>query len=782
MRLEVLTTIPALLCALALSFNAVCDAQNTDAGKAAPLAAMAPTAVPALVPYSGTAMSLDGKQLTGEVAITFLIFKEVQGGEPLWVETQTVSLDATGHYLVQLGASSPAGLPTTTFASGEGRWLEAQIAGQEPRPRVLLSSVPYAMKAADAETLGGVPAAEFVTRAQLAQAARDLTAQASPLVTPFATTTGSGTTNYIPLWTSSSALGNSLMYQSGSNVEIGTLAAPAGLTVFGNVSNSSNGSFPTYTATAYNSVGYEGPRVLYNRYDGTQAAPGAVKLNDTLGWMDFYGYDGSSLQRAGLFAVFADATPTAGIVPGRFQMNTANASGVDTARLTLYSNDNVVMAQHGGKVGIGTGATPAATLEVNGTAQFDGNITFASTQTFPVKGTGGGTVTSVATGAGLTGGPVTTTGTISLNPNIAATTGTFAAATLPVVSATDTADGAVGQLGTKDNFDGPVGVFGSSPVNGVFGNSTSHGYGVYGTSTYNAGVAGSSNGVIGVYGTSQTGDGVEGASNTGYGVHGVGTNPQGIGVFGESTDDGMGISGKGTPAVYGRNVVVDSYGILGDDSNGTAIGVYGYGDNDGMYGIGGITGVYGYGPSYGVYSDGNIGTANAVTSVAALEDNRAVEFYSVSSTENWFEDFGSGQLKGGAATITLDPTFAMAVNEEAGYHVFLTPNGDCEGLYVTKKTAAGFEVHELRSGTSNVDFEFRIVAKRRGFEGVRMEQLEADADTVEAIREQVRNRPGQRRLVLLKPGADPGKTRPAQGANSISTKDSTLPRKQKNQE
>ena len=415
MRLEVLTTIPALLCALALSFNAVCDAQNTDAGKAAPLAAMAPTAVPALVPYSGTAMSLDGKQLTGEVAITFLIFKEVQGGEPLWVETQTVSLDATGHYLVQLGASSPAGLPTTTFASGEGRWLEAQIAGQEPRPRVLLSSVPYAMKAADAETLGGVPAAEFVTRAQLAQAARDLTAQASPLVTPFATTTGSGTTNYIPLWTSSSALGNSLLYQAGSNVEFGTSAAPAGLLAFGNVSNSSNGSFPTYTATAYNSVGYEGPRVLYNRYEGTQSAPAAVKSNDTLGWMDFYGYDGTSLQRAGLFAVFADAAPTAGIVPGRFQMNTANSAGIDTARLTLYSNDNVVMAQHGGKVGIGTSAVPAATLEVNGTAKFDGNITFASTQTFPVKSTAGGTVTSVMAGNGLTGGPITTTGALSVD-------------------------------------------------------------------------------------------------------------------------------------------------------------------------------------------------------------------------------------------------------------------------------------------------------------------------------------------------------------------------------
>lgn len=35
--------------------------------------------------------------------------------------------------------------------------------------------------------------------------------------------TGSGTTNYLPKWTSGTALGNSLVYESGTNVGIGTL-------------------------------------------------------------------------------------------------------------------------------------------------------------------------------------------------------------------------------------------------------------------------------------------------------------------------------------------------------------------------------------------------------------------------------------------------------------------------------------------------------------------------------------------------------------------------------
>jgi hypothetical protein len=48
-----------------------------------------------------------------------------------------------------------------------------------------------------------------------------------------------------------------------------------------------------------------------------------------------------------------------------------------------------------------------------------------------------------------------------------------------------------------------------------------------------------------------------------------------------------------------------------------------------------------------------------------------------------------------------------------GYRVFLTPEGDCKGLYVRSKSAASFEVRELQSGTSSVAFSYRIVAKRK---------------------------------------------------------------------
>jgi hypothetical protein len=55
--------------------------------------------------------------------------------------------------------------------------------------------------------------------------------------------------------------------------------------------------------------------------------------------------------------------------------------------------------------------------------------------------------------------------------------------------------------------------------------------------------------------------------------------------------------------------------------------------------------------------------------------------------------------------------------------VFLTPNGDCKGLYVAQKSATSFVVRELGGGTSSIAFDYRIMAKRRGYEGIRMADM-----------------------------------------------------------
>jgi hypothetical protein len=79
------------------------------------------------------------------------------------METQNVTTDTDGHYSVVLGSSTANGLPSDLFSAQEERWLAVKVEGQPEQARVLLVSVPYAMKAAEADKLAGHSASEFVT-------------------------------------------------------------------------------------------------------------------------------------------------------------------------------------------------------------------------------------------------------------------------------------------------------------------------------------------------------------------------------------------------------------------------------------------------------------------------------------------------------------------------------------------------------------------------------------------------------------------------------------------
>jgi len=97
----------------------------------------------------------------------------------------------------------------------------------------------------------------------------------------------------------------------------------------------------------------------------------------------------------------------------------------------------------------------------------------------------------------------------------------------------------------------------------------------------------------------------------------------------------------------------------------------------------------------------------------------AKALYTEESTEVWFTDYGFGKLVNGRGRILFDPSFAQTINADESYHVFVQPYGRAE-LYVAERTPLGFTV-ALKDGDPNAEFSYRIVAKRLGFEGKRLE-------------------------------------------------------------
>ena len=94
--------------------------------------------------------------------------------------------------------------------------------------------------------------------------------------------------------------------------------------------------------------------------------------------------------------------------------------------------------------------------------------------------------------------------------------------------------------------------------------------------------------------------------------------------------------------------------------------------------------------------------------------------YAAQSSAPMLDDVGEGRLAGGQARIAIDPSLARAIDPSAPYVVFVSPEGQSRGLYVTNRTPGGFTVAENDGGRSSISFGYRIVAKPYGVNAARL--------------------------------------------------------------
>jgi hypothetical protein len=320
--------------------------------------------VPRLIRFSGTLIDGRGWPITTPVNVLFAIYSQPEGeGEPLWQETQQISPNDKGGYSVLLGSANPAGIALEVFKPGESQYLSIKPEGEPEQRRVLLVSVPYALKAADSATLGGLPPSAFLLAGTNASTAAAIAPAITPDATSTVTTTG-GTANKMAKFSGSNTIVNSILFDNGTDIGIGTTTPTATLAVNG-------------TMTVAGDSTYNGSLVLPAM--GTATASTAF-----------------SSQLIKLYTSAYNSSTKAVVLP-RFEwqaMPKANDTAAPTATLNLLSS-----------------TTNANATETGFSFNANGTINFAAGQTFP--GTGDGTITGVTAGTDLTGGG--TSGHVTLN-------------------------------------------------------------------------------------------------------------------------------------------------------------------------------------------------------------------------------------------------------------------------------------------------------------------------------------------------------------------------------
>ena len=213
-------------------------------------------------------------------------------------------------------------------------------------------------------------------------------------------------------------------------------------------------------------------------------------------------------------------------------------------------------------------------------------------------------------------------------------------------------------------------------------------------------VPGGNTNALGVYGVCEPADGY------GWGVYGQGGSigMQGVCIHSTTGHTAHGVYGQ---ASYGTT----NYGVRGQANAGTtSYGVYGY--------------AFDATTNYGVYYAGGLGGSGTKSAIVRTEEG-PMAVYCQESPENWFEDFGSGAIHGGRAEIELARDFRLTVTINGSYpmKVFITPLADIGRWWVEKETT-GFTLM-APAAPEGAEFDFRVVAKRKGYEDLRLEKATA---------------------------------------------------------
>jgi hypothetical protein len=358
----------------------------------------------------------------------------------------------------------------------------------------------------------------------------------------------------------------------------------------------------------------------------------------------------TAATHAGLAGVFEPSTTTVGY--GVF--------GLSKTGYGMYGNSTAVGYAGVYGVGVANGVLGLSTVGNGVAGKTSGETWYPSYLVFPFDST------SYHGHAGVIGEDVSVaapdTNHVNENAGVLGLSAYGLAGVLGILTAASPTGSTAGVLGTNL----------AANQEGVFGHDAS-------TST----------GSSGLYGSSTDGTGTTTFSNTGEGLNAYSGNSTGAEIDNATLNDvptlwvQSGNNSASVPAV----LVSNNFG--GQTRND----IFSIADSGDVVATGSITG--------------------SASPLAVTRGSHGASYvaYGARTSTPTIEDVGFGTMTAGYAAVRLDPAFASTIDARANYAVFISPEGENDGLYVTAKTAASFVVREVHGGKSSLTFSYRIVAR-----------------------------------------------------------------------
>jgi hypothetical protein len=295
---------------------------------------------------------------------------------------------------------------------------------------------------------------------------------------------------------------------------------------------------------------------------------------------------------------------------------------------------------------------------------------------------------------------------------------------------------------------GHIGVQGVTDLSGIgVQGLADQGQGVWGQSKTGPGVFGRSDDGNAVAAFSNNGNAVDANSSNGVGVHG--TSAKSHAVFGDNRGAPVTVltgAFARTSGCYGATLKNRGVsGVVGfedwaknkpESIDDFATGVFGqaglFFDRERRLTAKGFAGIF-LGPvvTWGPF----VNFGGPKSAAVPHPDGSHRLLYCMESPESWFEDFGEAKLVKGKAAVKIDKDFAGVAKTDA-YHVFLSPYGESNGLYVSRRNRNGFEVREQSGGRNTLTFSYRVVARRKDVPSERLPKFDVPSQIVKAFAKQ----------------------------------------------